>query len=537
MAGITTMPMAAARRGHFFSWPAFFAERPEIGLDPSWHLSLQLAAIQGKVFGQEFIFTYGPLGYLLIHAAVSKTVLLLYDFFILASLLSVYRALLPLRPTPLDVFLLIGLAVVTKICWWASPSAILFAILCYWLWRVYDRGNALSMAAGVMAAFVLFFGKVNYGLIVGLLVPAYGIGLLTLHKNRRAHSLLLLFGFPVLVQLGELALHVDLPKYLRSGIELIAGYNEAMYAYSINPFLELGPAGLLLLAMGSVVVWGGGRFPWREQATLLPLIGLATLLLFKNAFTRSDEGHNPSFYVALPLLLALWCIGWRGALPVRILLLASLFTSLALLKAPTAVGGFTKSVGGTPLDYRRQLITVPWREDASHLQANLRSRFPEATLPAEIRFIIGHSSVDVMPWESSLAVLNGLNYQARPVPQSYSVYTPLLDDLNARFLASTNAPALILYACAQAMTIDGRPAAWDESLTKMALMENYALNSEFQLPIRVWPNQNLQSANIFLLKRVPPFAPVGSHRHQRRQPSLGRITSDSNHDKPDFSDT
>jgi hypothetical protein len=487
----------------YLSWPAFLAERPEIGLDPSWHLTLQLAAIQGKVFGREFIFTYGPLGYLLIHAAVNKTLLLLCDIFIIASLLSIYRALLALRPTSLNVFLLIGLAVVTKICWWANPSAILFTILCYWLWRVYDRGDWMSTAAGGMAALVLFFGKVNYGLIVGLLVPAYGICLLTLHKNRKVHGLLLLFGFPVLVQLGGLALHVDMPKYLRSGIELIAGYNEAMYAYSRNPYWQLGPAALLLLFMGGLLVWGGRRFPWREQVILLPLIGLATLLLFKNAFTRSDELHNPSFYMAFPLLLTVWYIGWRGAMPVRFLLLASLCTSLALLTTPTAVGGFTQSVSGTPLDYGHQLTTLPWHEDASHLQTNLRSRFPEATLPTKIRSTIGQSSVDVMPWESSLAVLNGLNYQPRPISQSYSAYTPWLDNLNVRFLTSTNAPDFILYACAQAMAIDGRPAAWDESLTKMALMENYALDSEFQLPMCVWANQSLAPANVFLLKRIP----------------------------------
>src|ERR1035438_7133838 len=70
-----------------FSLPVFFVATPDVGLDPSWQLSLQLAAADGKVFGREFVFTYGPLGWLLLHIAVSKVGLLLYDFFILGSLL------------------------------------------------------------------------------------------------------------------------------------------------------------------------------------------------------------------------------------------------------------------------------------------------------------------------------------------------------------------------------------------------------------------------------------------------------------------
>ena len=150
----------------------------------------------------------------------------------------------------------------------------------------------------------------------------------------------------------------------------------------------------------------------------LPLIGLAAVLLFKNAFVRTDELHYLSFCAALPLLLAVWCVGWRGAMAVRILLLASLFYPLSLLTARTKFFGSAELLESLPLCYCQQMISVPWRENASQLQNILHSRYPEATLPADIRSIIGRSSVDVMPLESSIAVLNGLNYQQRPVSQS-----------------------------------------------------------------------------------------------------------------------
>jgi hypothetical protein len=351
-------------------------------------------------------------------------------------------------------------------------------------------------------------------LIMVFLIPAYGAGLWLFHPGRRAAGTALLFGFPLLVWLGAMNWHVDLPAYLRSGIELITGYNEAMFAYSNNALLGSELAGIFLLAMGVIAILGRRQRAWREQILLLPLVLLAAFLLFKNAFTRSDGGHEGSFFAALPLLLAVWCIAWRGMLAIRILLLISLIDPLVFLAMKPKTHGGPDLAGWTPVPYIQQLAAAPMREDAAHLAAGLRARYPEAVLPAEIRSTIGQSTVDVMPWESSIAILNGLNYQPRPEPQSYSAYTPWLDDLNSRFMASPRAPDEVLYACAQSGSIDGRPAVWDESRTKMALLENYVFQSEFKLPMRVLPYQNLDPARVFVLKHVPQarrFIPIATN--------------------------
>ena len=378
----------------------------------------------------------------------------------------------------------------------------LLIILCHWLWQVYVKGHALNVAGVFIAALVLFFGKVNYGLITIVLIPLYGMGLLTLHKKRRVQGIILVLGFPALVFLGAEAWNVDLPNYLRSGIELVAGYNEAMFLYPAYTLIPLKLACLLILAMGVGAFLVRHHFVWREQAMFLPLIGLAALLLFKNGFTRSDGEHNDTFYAALPLLLAVWCAGWRNRVELKMLLLAGLIYPLGQLTAQTGIVSLNDWIAITPLRYCQQMITTPWREDASHLQEQLSLRYPEAILPEKIRTVIGRSSVDVMPWETSIAVLNGLNYQARPIPQSYSAYTPWLDQQNANFLNSTNAPNYIIFARAKDAAADQRPGAWDESLAKTALIENYALDSEFTLPMHIG-HEKLAAGNVFLLKHSP----------------------------------
>ena len=129
-----------------FSLPAMFANLPSLGVDPSWKVSLQLAAMQGKVFGRDFVFTYGPMGWLVLHCPVNKLVLLLFDLFMLGGLLSIYQRLLPKAPTFLDALLLISLAIVTKTALGlgVGSSAVLFTVQCYWLWRVDVRGDAMA---------------------------------------------------------------------------------------------------------------------------------------------------------------------------------------------------------------------------------------------------------------------------------------------------------------------------------------------------------------------------------------------------------
>jgi hypothetical protein len=486
------------------SLPCRFGKLATMGLDPSWQLSLQLEAIKNSVFGREVMFTYGPLGYLLIHAPVSKVGLLFFDFFILVSLLLIYRALLPQRPTLIDVFMAVGVAAVTQKCLCASPATALFTILCYWLWRIHDQGEWLAVASVFVAAMVLFFGKVNYGLVMILLIPAYGFGLFIFHRQRRKMGLVLLLGFPILLWLGTVVWHVDLPKYLRSGIEFIGGYNEAMFESPLKPlktFLLLLIAGLVLIAMGVIALFGIRRISWREEVMFLPLMALASCLLFKNAFVRADEMHYLSFFAALPLLLAIWHLTRRDARAIKILMVISIiYPVLLMLRGRTEFFGRFEAAEMFPINYCRQIIVAPWRETS----ANLETNYPEAAIPNNIRSTIGRSSVDVMPWESSIAILNGLNYQPRPIFQSYTAYTPALDDLNARFLVSAQAPAYMLYACTWLVAIDDRPAVWDESNAKRVLLENYTYETEFKLPLKHNPKLNGVFFNsVFLLRHTP----------------------------------
>ena len=60
-----------------------------------------------------------------------------------------------------------------------------------------------------------------------------------------------------------------------------------------------------------------------------------------------------------------------------------------------------------------------------------------------------------MPWDIADLPANGLRYRPRPIIQSYSAYTPFLQQLNKRHFGSVDAPS---YLVLSASSIDGRNA-------------------------------------------------------------------------------
>jgi hypothetical protein len=97
-----------------------------------------------------------------------------------------------------------------------------------------------------------------------------------------------------------------------------------------------------------------------------------------------------------------------------------------------------------------------------------------------------HGSVDVYPWASNLILARGLQYDPRPVFQSYSAYTPELAKMNADFLKGPRAPDTALI---NVESIEHRFAPQDDAASWPELLTGYDL---------IWA-----SPSILVLQRSP----------------------------------
>jgi hypothetical protein len=487
----------------FLSLPSIFSPKPSLGLDSAWQHSLQVAVTGNHVFGRDLLFTYGPLGYLLTRSPVHKLHLLLYDLFVLGSLWSIYRRLLPIPMAPARAVLVLALAIITKEGLQVGSVGILFIIAGYWFWRLYADDSAfLPLTCSLAASGLLFFGKANFGLMMLGLIPCYCGGLL-LFRQDWGRAVWLAGGFALVLLIGSILWRVDLRGYLRASLELAGGYNEAMFLPlpARSPVFLAG--GLFTLGVMVAALAALRTSAWRDWMMISPFVMVTAWLLFKNAFVRADAVHLPMFLASLPLVLAVWSLALPLVRCLNLLLVLSVLGGVVQLEL---VGYSLEWFSWTPFRYARGVWVSPRRQNGEQLGAALRAQWPELQLPANVRSLIGRSSVDVMPWDSSLAILNGLNLKERPVMQSYAAYTPWLDAQNARFLGSDQAADIILYVTQSATNgnaTDNRPAAWDESMAKRPLMENYTPRLDFQMTERLFPTGEFHPEWAVVLERTP----------------------------------
>jgi hypothetical protein len=85
-----------------------------------------------------------------------------------------------------------------------------------------------------------------------------------------------------------------------------------------------------------------------------------------------------------------------------------------------------------------------------------------------------YGSVDIYGFNQSVAIADDLEYQPRPIFQSYLAYTPALERLNADFMDGPRAPDSILF---DVTSIDGHYPAMEDALVWPRILTHYDLKN------------------------------------------------------------
>jgi hypothetical protein len=414
---------------------------PATGLDASWILALNLGAASGLDHGTEFVFTYGPLGFLEEPLVVDGTLAALGAAYLLAAraalaatLLWAARRSLPWAGAALVAF------VVTAI----TPSAIVpLSLAITWsLVALQDRERArapvaLIVGGGALAALELMV-KLNIGLAIALIVAVTVAAL----PGPRARNLLILAGSFLGVGVclwfasGQSAGNFD--DYLRSSYEVISGYSETSQVDV--PAVDWDWAAALLAGLGTIaaVAFAAARAPLARRLAMLAVAAVAVYALEKYGFVRHDPGHVGAYFAGLA---AIWvALEWTGQ--GRVLAVGSVALIAIAFFATTSRTIDDALNPKLAVDQLRTLI-VPGdraeaRDDAVEAMRSIYDVDPR------IIGRVGDEPVDARPWEVGIVWAYGLDWRPLPVVQDYLAYTPTLDRLNADALAASDGPRFLI---------------------------------------------------------------------------------------------
>lgn len=462
------------------------SEPPTAGIDNSWRIALEMAYEKGLVFGRDIIYTYGPLGRLTqrIGIATSNFQLFVFDIF---CFLNVGFLLYQFLPKPLHLYqftIHFVIFIITSSIYGEWMSFLLFFVSIYSGLLFLKRQNHWFLVHAIAMGVINFYIKANYGVIaLGFVFVLLFYAFFTQRLSFR-NLLYYLSGAILLLILLAIILKADLWAYFYSSIQIIKGYNESQSFFPENRLRAVVSSYLVFGAfLVSFLVFVFAKIKKKDfsQSSLdsffvLGCVAVCAFVLLKYAFVRADDAHLMSFVrsISLPFLMLAFFIHENWLKRTAWVLIVLNIVSYVLFYQPI-YGKLNFSI--TDNLKTKSYILPQYFKDIS----KTNSPSYQLSYPKDVLDLIGNKTVDLVPTEVSEIYLNKLNYNPRPIVQSYQAYNEYLDKKNQEKYLSNTAPDFVVYGTEN---LDGKYGIGDETATLLALLEKYE-------PVRVWKNHLL----------------------------------------------
>ena len=451
--------------------PKSFTESTSDGIDGSWQMSINMAFHQGLVFGKDWVFTYGPLGFLSTrrYLFVGDIPFLVLDIFCVGVLIYILNYAFNKLRDPLKYLCVpYFMALVAHN---AEINFSLFAFFTFLLFHAHREKSSVSLTLAAIISILSFFVKLNLGLISSTIFYGFLAYQLFLDRTTFKRNISFFAGHIVIIFILCQILHVDVVNYIKGGLSVINNYNDAMFSNDMfrdqrrYAYFNSCLAAIIITAT-AIVILSNLAILWKSRFDkFIVLVMLLSLYLgFKQGFTRFGLAGMPYFffYGAFFVGIAYLFIG-NAILKKRIGILFGVF----LFISPFASTGLGFSFNKITLPYQNIIFQTPMQRAA--YEQKTRDQYK---LEPYILSKFKNKTVDVFPFEISYACYNDLNYNPRPAIQSYQAYNDYLTTLNYNKYVSPTAPDYIIYEVGPASDAF-RYGFWSDSKSTLAMLQNY----------------------------------------------------------------
>ena len=451
------------------------------GLDNSAHAGYHMAAKLGFDFGEDLVFTYGPLGFLKSYMVLYPGLARLAALYGIALHLAVSLSLVWVARRNFRLVIAVALALVAAALLRGELAAIavredgaVVALAFVWCMVALDEGappwtRRLVVLAGAPFAALELLAKPNAAVITFVLLV---VTIVAMEGGRRRNVATFAALFAVcLAGLWAASGQVfgNVGGYVTASFQFISGYSSgALLEWGTRDYdYVLAP---VVIGIAASIAWisTNGSAP-RRRTVILALFALFAFAAFKAGFVSHEPFHMASFY---SMMLAA-CLAFR--LPERP---AIRFGGLVAI-AGVAAAGFTANFSGYPMidpveNARNGVSTLATLAETSKLEAKVASG--RATLmdayevdPRSLE-LVGDRPVHIDPSEAGAAWAYRLEWRPLPVFQTYSAWTADLDRRNASALASADGAERVLRQNASPL---GRYPGWESPAAMTQMLCNF----------------------------------------------------------------
>jgi hypothetical protein len=462
------------------------------GLDPSWMYAINFIPGSDYVFGQDVVWTYGPLGYLMYPEDIGQNALMATIFWNGLYLL-VYGILIYLvfkRKRTLPIFLFIAALIAAWLLMSVSLAGIfhakyfVFLLLLGLLLGItaLDKiklGYIPVILAGGLSGLAIFM-KINLGLSATIMIAIFTVYWWITNRQQSGKTIIAVwagFLFSIIV-VTAIYFHTpgNLAHWIRGSIDLMTGYSAAMsYGTTQKQLLMIA---LLVMAL----FWILALFFLKNRSKAIFISLLLTIpvfFAFKEGFVRQDYGHILHFFLFIPVAISVLFLFGKDKKDLlwifHIFIFTAVITTLVVFIINTkalnqsyrsAVSGMISN-GTTVMEGKAGWTNIKslvhFKQIREQINTQSQRNLEQDRLPAEWVDTIGKSTVDAVPTEICYMPANNLNWNPDPVFQIYAEFTSYLDNWSAEHYTGEKSPQFLIAAFDNT---DGRhplesaPAAW-----------------------------------------------------------------------------
>lgn len=417
--------------------------------------------------GSDFLFSYGPLYWLVGGSSSQYSVVSYWAAILFISVISAaFWSLIVKLVHNARAYMYLGLAFFLFFSTVAIPSAFYllpFALIVYFEFSK-EKPMALGargmIALGVLVGF-LFYVRFFYGLVGVAVFGSYFF--IRLFSEKKISGLLCFVAATLVsyVFVGLVIFHdaASIVNYLIVNKNLSFGN-------SVDMTLDVVNSKRSLIAVFLVVAVLNIYLLLRRRALLLT-VNVLLLLLFKLGFSRTD--HYLSYFVMPVAAMALVMVFDKSRIG-RVLFLMVMVALYYLAANPSFPGAPTKD------------SLLPGTDFSVEYEGRMQSIYADFKLDESFLARIGKSTIDVYPYNNEYAFANKLNYAHRPSFQNYMTLTPTLDSMNKVFFESSERPRFVLWTgglncigvdCNVFDGFDNKYSLNEDPLTVNAILLNY----------------------------------------------------------------
>jgi hypothetical protein len=428
--------------------------------------------------GKDFVFTYGPLGFIKLplymgnNIAIALILTFIFRIYFIAGILML-SAECAGRSDLFSFF-----AAYILISFFRGVDYIIIGIILTNIFLFEEKGKTILVFILSLCVVLGFLIKINIGITGALIVVGYLIYNFIKKKNLKVCLLFLAFFITNMILIWGLIYHsfIGIFHFIRN-IFIVSTANLSDTSLNAPNNWWLLSTAFILLFLFPIIVKD------KKIDMLFFISPLALFAVFKYAFAREENYHMLHLFLFMVLIVSFCVLLYSSIRPFHIiwLLLPLLFYNLNMqlsgsynlesLVEYMGINNFRTSV----LNFK-ELKIKSRNQSLENIQSN---KLPDSFLKK-----IGYQSIDCYPWELSYVFASGLNYKPRPLFQLGSANSLILDNENAAFMRSPSAPQFILWHptwCSDKLCgIDGRYLLNEDFNTLFEIFNNYQITDSAQ---------------------------------------------------------